>query len=54
MAETKGNSLESSQLRGSEKAKIDCAIKHFETISTNDVIYSVVKSYQELYNLVTK
>ena len=54
VAETKGNSLESSQLRGSEKAKIDCATKHFETISTNDVIYSVVKSYQELYNLVTK
>ena len=54
VAETKGNSLESSQLRGSEAAKIDCAIKHFETISTNDVIYSVVKSYQELYNLVTK
>ena len=54
VAETKGNSLESSQLRGSEKAKIDCATKHFETISTNDVIYSVVQSYQELYNLVTK
>ena len=54
VADTKGNDLESSQLRGSEAAKIDCAKKHFEAISTSDVVYDVVKTYQKLYDIVTK
>ena len=54
VAETKGNDLESSHLRGAEKAKIDCAKKHFEAISTSEVIYDVVTTYQKLYDIVTK
>jgi type III restriction enzyme len=54
VAETKGNSLEGSQLRGSEGAKIDCARKHFAAISSSDVKYDVVKNYKELYDAVTK
>ena len=53
VAETKGNDLESSHLRGAEKAKIDCAKKHFEAISTSEVIYDVVTTYQKLYDIVT-
>ena len=53
VAETKGSD-QISQLRGAERAKIECARSHFETISTKEVVYSVVTSYQELYNLVTK
>lgn len=54
VAETKGNSLEGSQLRGSEGAKIECARKHFAAISSSDVKYDVVRTYQELYDVVTK
>lgn len=54
VAETKGNDIEVSQLRGSEDAKIECAHRHFATISTGEVVYSVVKTYQDLYNVVTK
>ena len=54
VAETKGNDMEVSQLRGSEDAKIECARRHFATISTGEVVYSVVKTYQDLYNVVTK
>ena len=54
VAETKGNDLESSQRRGAENAKIDCAKKHFEAISTSEVVYDVVKTYQKLYDIVTK
>lgn len=54
VAETKGNDIEVSQLRGSEDAKIECARRHFATISTGEVVYSVVKTYQDLYNVVTK
>ena len=54
VAETKGNDMEVSQLRGSEDAKIECARHHFATISTGEVVYSVVKTYQDLYNVVTK
>lgn len=54
VAETKGNSLEGSQLRGSENAKIDCARKHFAAISSSDVKYEIVKNYKELYDAVTK
>ncbi|MGL5981036.1 MAG: type III restriction-modification system endonuclease [Phocaeicola sp.] len=54
VAETKGNSLERSQLRGSEDSKIECARRHFAAISTSDFKYDVVKTYQELYDVVTK
>ena len=54
VAETKGNDIESSQLRKAEDAKIECARRHFATIGTGEVVYSVVKTYQDLYNAVTK
>ena len=54
VAETKGNDIESSQLRKSEEAKIECARRHFAAISSGDVIYSVVKTYKNLYDVVTK
>jgi len=53
VAETKG-SMSSLQLRFIEDAKINCAREHFKAISSNNVIYDVVNSYQELLNLVMK
>lgn len=53
VAETKG-SLRSGDLRGVEKAKIECAQKHFASISDSSVRYDVVTKYEELYNLVTQ
>ena len=52
VAETKGDSMQQS-LRGTEEAKIECARKHFATISSDTVKYDVVASYEELYRLVT-
>ena len=54
VAETKGNDIEASQLRRAEDAKIECARRHFAAISTGDVVYSVVKTYKDLYNAVMK
>ena len=54
VAETKGNDLQGSHLRGIEKNKIACARKHFAAISENGYIYDVVTDYQALYNAVTK
>ncbi len=54
VAETKGNDIEVSQLRKAEEAKIECARRHFAAINTGEVVYSVVKTYQDLYNAVTK
>lgn len=54
VAETKGNDIQGSHLRGIEGSKISCARKHFAAISENGYIYDVVKDYQELYNAVTK
>lgn len=54
VAETKGKDIEVSQLRRAEDAKIECARRHFAAISTGEVVYSVVKTYQDLYNVVTK
>ncbi len=54
VAETKGNDLESSQLRGSEGSKIECARRHFDAISTSNLKYGVVKDYQKLYDMVAK
>ena len=47
VAETKG-SMESMELRGVEKAKIACAKKLFNEISTGDVRYAAVASYEDL------
>lgn len=52
IAETKG-SMDSLELRDVEKAKIECAKKHFACISNNEVKYDVVDSYDTLINLLT-
>ena len=54
VAETKGNSLDPTQLRGAEDAKIKCAQKHFESIGEGDVVYTCVKTYKELYDAIAK
>ncbi|ADG81938.1 Type III site-specific deoxyribonuclease [Thermincola potens JR] len=51
VAETKG-SMDSLELREVEKAKIYCARKHFESISTGNVKYEVVNSYEKLLEIV--
>ncbi len=53
VAETKG-SMRSMQLRDIEKAKIHCAREHFRAISTGDVVYDVVDSYQALLDKVMR
>ncbi|MCW3472284.1 DEAD/DEAH box helicase family protein [Rhodococcus pyridinivorans] len=55
VAETKG-SLSTLQLKGAEKAKIDCARKFFDALNKRngqDVKYDVVTDYTELMQLVT-
>lgn len=48
VAETKGN-MSTLELRDIEKAKIECAKKHFAAISNNkEVVYDVVSNYDEL------
>ena len=54
VAESKGNALQGSQLRGSEESKIECARRHFKAISDNGYIYDVAKDYKSLYDIVTK
>lgn len=51
VAETKG-SMESMELRPIEQAKIKCAKKLFNEISTDDVVYEQVDSYQNLLNMM--
>lgn len=51
IAETKG-SMESMDLRPIEQAKISCARKLFNKISTDCVVYEQVNSYQNLLNLM--
>ena len=51
IAETKGD-LPSLQLRDVEKANIECAKKHFALLSTHDVKYGAVASYQDLIDLL--
>ena len=53
VAETKG-SMSSMQLRKIEEAKIKCASKHFQSISTGNVVYAVVDSYDTLIKKVMK
>lgn len=52
IAETKG-SMDSLELRDVEKAKIECAKKHFNCISNGEVKYDVVDNYDSLINLLT-
>lgn len=51
IAETKG-SMDSMDLRPIEQAKIKCAKKLFNEISTEDVVYDQVDSYQNLLSLM--
>jgi type III restriction enzyme len=51
IAETKG-SMSSLELREIEKARIDCAKKFFAKITSNEVKYDVVNSYERLIELV--
>ena len=51
VAETKG-SMDSMELRGVEKAKISCARKLFNDVSTSEVRYDAVASYEQLLNKV--
>lgn len=51
IAETKGT-LSSMELRGTEKAKINCAKKFFEEISQDRVKYDVVTNFLEMMDIV--
>ena len=51
IAETKG-SMDSMQLKGVEKAKIDCAKKLFNNVSTSQVRYGCVDSYVALLEVM--
>lgn len=53
VAETKG-SMSSLQLRLIEESKIHCAREHFKAISTENIVYDVVDSYQALMDKVMK
>jgi type III restriction enzyme len=53
VAETKGDTSDM-QLREVEKAKIECARRHFSAISSNTVKYSAVSSYAELLTRVNE
>ena len=52
VAETKG-SLSETQLRESERSKIECARRHFSTIADSSVSYDVVTKYSELRDMIT-
>ena len=51
VAETKG-SEDITQLRAIEHAKIECASRHFASISDSKLKFGVVKNYETLYNKV--
>ena len=51
VAETKG-SEDITQLRAVEHAKIECASRHFTSISDSKLKFGVVKNYETLYNKV--
>ena len=53
VAETKG-SLSETQLRESERSKIECARRHFNAIGESSVSYDVVTNYADLRNIITK
>jgi Restriction endonuclease len=52
VAETKG-SMSSLELRAIEQSKIDCARKFFARITSEQVKYDVVDSYDKLMDLVS-
>lgn len=56
VAETKGtlDTMKLNHITPTEQAKIDCAKAHFKAISTDEVVYSVVDSYQALLEKVMK
>lgn len=51
IAETKGT-MDSMNLRGVEKAKIDCAKELFASLSDKDVYYDSVDNYENLLNII--
>ncbi|MDD2513228.1 MAG: restriction endonuclease subunit R, partial [Proteiniphilum sp.] len=51
VAETKGD-ISTMELREVESAKISCARKHFQAISSDKIIFEAVENYQQLMNLV--
>ena len=51
VAETK-ESMDSMDLRPIEQAKIKCAKRLFNEISTEDVVYGQVDSYQNLLSMM--
>ena len=51
LAETKG-SMSTMELRGVEKAKIECAEKLFNNVSTCHVRYHQVQNYQNLLDIM--
>lgn len=53
IAETKG-SLREIDFREIEKSKIECARRHFASISNSTVKYDVVHNYQDLFKIVSK
>lgn len=53
IAETKG-SMRTMEVRGVEKAKIECAEKLFNTISTANIKYHEVTSYSDLLDEMNK
>lgn len=53
IAETKGT-METLNLKPIEKAKIDCARKLFHKLSSADVVYDSVDSYQHLLDIMDK
>ena len=57
VAETKGASkyeLKTADLRDVEESKIECARRHFASISGSDVRFEIITSYDKLYDIVTK
>ena len=57
VAETKGATkyeMKSIDLRGVELSKIDCARKHFASISGENIKFDIVSSYVQLNELLTK
>ncbi len=51
IAETKG-SMDSLELREVERAKIECARRHFAKLNTGQLKYDVVNSYEKLMEIV--
>lgn len=51
VAESKG-SIDSKDLKGAEQAKIECAKKHFASISNDTVKYNAIANYNDLIDMV--